>query len=79
MPFTDDDRKMLVSTHTKVDSMEKNYDRQLSDQRKEDEKIHKRIDQTHHRINNTNKLFYSVMAVANAAWGGFLAYFKMKG
>ena len=79
MGFTDNDRKMLVSTHTKLESMEKNYDRQLADQQAEDEKLHKRIDQAHHRINNTNKMFYAVMAAANAAWGGFVGWLKFKG
>ena len=74
MAFTDDDRKMLIQTHTTVKLLKESHERRLQVLEDEDKILHT-------RINDTRKLFSRITALIislSAAAGGILAYVKTK-
>ena len=75
MPFTDADRERLVETHTMV----KDHGRRLGDLETEDDVLHRRINETNTRINGVSKWFTGLLLTMNTAWGGALAYLKLRG
>jgi len=74
MAFTDADRGILVETHTLI----KEHDRRLADLETEDDVLHKRINETNTRINSVTRWFTGLLLSMNTAWGGLLAYLKMR-
>ncbi len=75
MPFTDDDRTILVRTHTLIEE----HDRRLGDLETEDDVLHKRINETNTRINSVTKWFTGLMITVGGAASAALAYVKTKG
>ena len=72
MGFTDQDRNMLVKTHTTVTLIREEHGRRLEELEKEDKVLH-------HRVNDVRKLFGGITVVAGAVITGITGYFKFKG
>ncbi len=70
--FNNEDRNILIQTHTMVKSHEKRLD--AGDL--EDDVLHKRINELHGRINSIRNAFTAVAVIVNGAWAGFVAYMK---
>ena len=72
MGFTDQDRNMLVKTHTTVTLIREEHGRRLEELEKEDKVLR-------HRVNDVRKLFGGITAMAGAIITGVVGYFKFKG
>ena len=72
MPFTDEDRNILIKTHTLLEAHEK----RLDSKDLEDDVLHKRINEVHGRINTMQKVFSGVIVAVNGAVAGFMAFWK---
>ncbi len=72
MAFTDEDRNVLISTHTMV----KGHEKRLDAGDVEDDVLHKRINELHGRINSIRNAFTAVAVVVNGAWAAIVTYMK---
>lgn len=72
MAFTDEDRNILIQTHTMV----KGHEKRLDGKDVEDDVLHQRINEVHGRINKMQKVFTGVAVAINGAWGAAMAYLK---
>ncbi len=72
MAFTDEDRNILIQTHTMV----KGHEKRLDSKDLEDDVLHQRINEVHGRINTMQKVFSGVIIAVNGAWAGIVAFWK---